>query len=107
MASDSSSGAATARRSDGTRAAILRAARARFASDGYQRATIRAIAADADIDPSMVMRYYGNKAQLFAAAVDVHLRLPDVAQIPRDQLGRTLVAHFIKRWEGDPPTTPC
>ncbi|MEV4140536.1 TetR family transcriptional regulator [Dactylosporangium sp. NPDC049742] len=90
------------RRSDATRAAILRAARERFAADGYQRATIRAIAADAAIDPSMVMRYYGNKAQLFAAAVDVHLRLPDVAGIPRDRLGETLVAHFIRRWEGDP-----
>jgi AcrR family transcriptional regulator len=91
-----------ARRSDATRAGILRAARARFAADGYQRATIRAIAADAGIDPSMVMRYYGNKAQLFAAAVDVDLRLPDVARVPRDRLGETLVAHFIRRWEGDP-----
>ncbi len=35
------------RRSDATRAGILRAARSRFAADGYQRATIRAIAADA------------------------------------------------------------
>ena len=91
-----------ARRSDATRAAILQAARARFAADGYQRATIRAIAADAGIDPSMVMRYYGNKAQLFAAAVDVDLRLPDVSAIPRDRLGETLVAHFLQRWEGDP-----
>lgn len=90
------------RRSDATRAEILRAARARFAADGYQRATIRAIAADAGIDPSMVMRYYGNKTQLFAAAVDVHLHLPDAAGIPRDKLGETLVAHFLKRWEGDP-----
>ncbi|MEV4511804.1 TetR family transcriptional regulator [Dactylosporangium sp. NPDC049525] len=91
-----------ARRSDATRAGILRAARARFAGDGYQRATIRAIAADAGIDPSMVMRYYGNKAQLFAAAVDVDLRLPDATRIPPDRLGETLVAHFIQRWEGDP-----
>lgn len=97
-----SDGPPPARRSDGTRAGILRAARARFAADGYQRATIRAIAADAGIDPSMVMRYYGNKAQLFAAAVDIDLRLPDVARIPRERLGETLVAHFIGRWEGDP-----
>ncbi|HEY3086690.1 MAG TPA: TetR family transcriptional regulator, partial [Jatrophihabitantaceae bacterium] len=62
------------RRSDVTRAEILHAAQTRFATDGYQRATIRAIAADAAIDPSMVMRYYGSKAQLFAAAVDIDLR---------------------------------
>ena len=90
------------RRSDATRAQILRAAQARFAADGYHKATIRAIAADADIDPSMVMRYYGNKAKLFAAAVDLDLRLPDLAAIPKRHLGHRLVAHFLHRWEGDP-----
>jgi AcrR family transcriptional regulator len=90
------------RRSDATRAEILRAAQARFAADGYQKATIRAIAADADIDPSMVMRYYGNKAKLFAAAIDIDLRLPDLTAIPKRHLGTTLVSHFLQRWEGDP-----
>src|SRR6266542_328531 len=79
------------RRSDATRAEILRAAQSRFAHDGYQKATIRAIAADAGIDPSMVMRYYGSKERLFAAAVDLDLRLPDFTSIPRRQLGATLV----------------
>jgi AcrR family transcriptional regulator len=90
------------RRSDLTRAAIMRAAQARFAADGYHRATIRAIAADANIDPSMVMRYYGTKARLFASAVDIDLRLPDLAAIPKGRLGEALVAHFLARWEGDP-----
>jgi AcrR family transcriptional regulator len=80
----------------------LRAARVRFAADGYQNATIRKIAADADIDPSMVMRYYGNKAGLFAAAVDVDLRLPVLADVGRSRLGETLVRHFLSRWEGEP-----
>jgi AcrR family transcriptional regulator len=90
------------RRSDATRAEILRAAQARFTADGYQKATIRAIAADADIDPSMVMRYYGNKTKLFAAAIDIDLHLPDLTAIPKRHLGKTLVAHFLQRWEGDP-----
>jgi AcrR family transcriptional regulator len=90
---------APTRRSDVTRAEILRAARSRFAADGYQRATIRAIAADAGIDPSMVMRYYGSKDGLFAAAVEVDLRLPDLSTIPRRKLGAALVAHFLGRWE--------
>jgi AcrR family transcriptional regulator len=77
----------------------LRAARARFAADGYQRATIRAIAADAGIDPSMVMRYYGNKNRLFTVAVDVDLRLPDLTTIPRRNLGKALVSHFLDRWD--------
>lgn len=89
------------RRSDGTRAAILTAARERFAADGFERATIRAIAADAGIDPSMVMRYYGSKDKLFAAAADFDLRLPDLDGVPRDELGARLVTHFLQRWEGD------
>ena len=90
-----------ARRSDATRAAILRAARERFAADGYDRATIRAIAAEARIDPSMVMRYYGSKEGLFAAAAEFDLRLPALTELPAEQLGELLVRHFLDRWEGD------
>ena len=89
------------RRSDATRAAILAAARERFAADGYERATIRAIAADAEIDPAMVMRYFGNKEKLFAAAAEFDLRLPDPAGIPRGEIGTVMVDHFLNRWEGD------
>ncbi|MEU8028396.1 TetR family transcriptional regulator [Streptomyces sp. NPDC049099] len=88
-----------ARRSDATRTAILDAARERFAADGYERATIRAIAKDARIDPSMVMRYYGSKEGLFAAAVALDLRLPDLAGVPKDEVGRELVGHFLGLWE--------
>ncbi|MGW2423912.1 TetR/AcrR family transcriptional regulator [Streptomyces sp. NPDC001709] len=87
------------RRSDATRAAILDAARERFAADGYERATIRAIAKDARIDPSMVMRYYGSKEGLFAAAVALDLRMPELTAVPRDEVGRTLVGHFLGLWE--------
>lgn len=117
------------RRSDATRAAILTAARERFAADGYERATIRAIARDAEIDPSMVMRYYGNKEGLFAAAAEIDLRLPELSwpegkgtgtdfgveyehvhghvdgighrHGPGDRIGFALVAHFLERWEED------
>ncbi|KAA2254065.1 TetR/AcrR family transcriptional regulator [Solihabitans fulvus] len=88
-----------ARRSDRTRAAILQAARERFAADGYDRATIRAIAADAGIDPSMVMRYYGSKEGLFAAAAEIDLRLPDLTSVPRAEIGARLVGHFLDLWE--------
>lgn len=88
-------------RSESTRTAILRAARQRFAGDGYERATIRAIAADAGIDPSMVMRYFGSKDRLFTAATDVDLHLPDLTGVPRRQVGETLVRHFLKVWEGE------
>ncbi|MFC5834068.1 TetR family transcriptional regulator [Nonomuraea insulae] len=82
-----------------TKAGILAAARERFAADGYDRATIRAIAADAGIDPAMVMRYFGNKERLFAAASEFDLRLPDVRDLPRGEIAATLVRHFLNRWE--------
>ncbi|MET8872423.1 TetR family transcriptional regulator [Nocardia sp. NPDC004604] len=91
-----------ARRSDATRAAILEAARARFAAEGFRKATIRAIAADAAIDPSMVMRYFGSKDGLFAAAVDVRLELPDLASAEPSSLGELLVRRFLAIWEDQP-----
>lgn len=90
---------ASPRRSDATRACILAAARERFAAGGYERATIRAIAGDARIDPSMVMRYYGNKEGLFAAATSADLRMPDFTRVPREDVGRVLVTHFLDMWE--------
>ncbi|MEU3500556.1 TetR family transcriptional regulator [Streptomyces hundungensis] len=84
-----------------TKDAILVAARERFAADGYERATIRAIARDAGIDPSMVMRYFGNKEGLFAAASAIDLRIPKADELPVEGLGAALVAHFLDRWESD------
>lgn len=84
-----------------TKAVILAAAKERFARSGYERATIRAIAADADIDPSMVMRYFGSKDQLFAAAADFDLAIPDLPDVDRDQVGARLVEHFLDRWDRD------
>jgi AcrR family transcriptional regulator len=49
----------------------------------------------------MVMRYFGNKEQLFADAAEFDLELPDLTQIPRDHLGTTIAAHFLDRWERD------
>lgn len=87
------------RRSDATRTAILAAARERFASDGYERATIRAIAKDARIDPSMVMRYYGSKEGLFDAALDVDLRMPGAQALRPQDVGEVMVNHFLILWE--------
>jgi AcrR family transcriptional regulator len=88
-------------RSAATRTAILAAARKLLAQQGYDATTIRAVAAEVGVDPSMVMRYYGNKAGLFAAAVDVDLYLEKVPQSPKKQLGEALARHFLSRWEGE------
>jgi AcrR family transcriptional regulator len=89
------------RSSDETKAVILAAARERFGASGFQAGTIRAIAADAGVDPAMVMRYYGNKDKLFAAAAEFDLKFPDFAGIERAQVGRSLVRHFLERWEDE------
>ncbi len=89
------------RSSEQTKAAILAAARERFGSAGFQATTIRGIAADAGVDPAMVMRYYGSKDKLFAAAAEFDLRFPDFTTMDRAQVGRSLVRHFLERWEDD------
>jgi len=89
------------RKSDRTRASILEAARTQFQQQGYDRTSIRSVAAAARIDPSMVMRYYGSKQGLFAAAAHVDLLLPDLSAVPPRRRGRALIEHFIRRWEGD------
>jgi AcrR family transcriptional regulator len=89
------------RSAEETKRVILAVARERFAADGYENATIRAIATDARIDPAMVMRYFGNKEKLFAAAAEFDLRLPDLGTVPPDQVGAALVRHFLDRWAAD------
>ena len=91
----------------GTREAILAAARARFGDLGYDRTTIRKIAADAGVDAALVHHFYGSKEQLFAAA----MRLPvnprevlDAALAPgaRDKdrsLGEHLLRTVLGVWE--------
>ena len=90
------------RTSEATKAAILAAARSRFAEHGYERTTIRGVAADAGIDASMVMRYFGSKEQLFEAALAIDLHLPDVRDVPPDRVPALFIRHFLDRWEGDP-----
>jgi AcrR family transcriptional regulator len=53
-----------------TRSAILEAATRRFASQGYQCAGVREIAADAGVNAAMVNRYFGSKEGLFAEVVE-------------------------------------
>ena len=87
-------------KSQRTRDAILKAAQELFAEQGYERATIRDIAARASIDPAMVIRYFGSKEGLFASATAFDIRLPDLTAIPKDEIGATLIAHFLEVWEG-------
>jgi AcrR family transcriptional regulator len=54
-----------------TRESILEAARGAFAQAGYDRATIREIAAAAGVDPALVHHYFRDKEALFVAAMEL------------------------------------
>ncbi|MEE4274892.1 MAG: TetR family transcriptional regulator [Thermoleophilia bacterium] len=91
----------------GTREAILEAARACFAETGYDRATIRGIAAGAGVDPALVLHYFGSKEDLFAAALELPVSPQQIfargAAAGADQLGAVIVRTFLEAWE--PPET--
>ena len=72
-----------------TEATILEAARELFAEAGFERATIRAVAARAGVDPALVMQYYGNKEGLFAAAARWHVDHKRLAEAPLSEIPQT------------------
>jgi AcrR family transcriptional regulator len=82
---------------------ILAAARSSFARDGYDGATLRAIAASAGVDPGLVRHYFGSKEHLFVEA----LQFPaDPAEfVPRlltpgpEGVGERLARFFLETWD--------
>ena len=80
---------------DDRRAAIDRAARAIFERRGYASVTVKSIAVAAGVGPTVLSSYYRNKAELFAAVMD--LPFDPTSAIPRlvapglDGLGERLV----------------
>ena len=93
-----------------TRAEVLDAARVLFAERGFSRTTIRAVAADAGVDPSLVHHYFGTKDDLLMAALALptdprELLGPIVAAGP-DGAGERLVRTLLSVWD-DPRVQPA
>ena len=90
-----------------TRDQILKAATALFAENGYDRATIRGIAARAGVDPALVMHYFGSKEALFTEALELPMRPSAVyargMAAGAENVGATVVRTFLEAWE--PPET--
>jgi AcrR family transcriptional regulator len=82
-----------------TRADILSAARQRFAAEGYERTTLRAIAADVGVDAALVTRYFGSKQDLFATATEFVIDLPDLAAADPDDIPGMLLPRYFAVWE--------
>ena len=84
------------------RDAILRAARNYFELHGYERATIRAIAAEAKVDPALVHHYFGSKDRLMVAALELPINPRDVvAELlagDRNTIGERLLRRVLAVW---------
>ena len=92
-------------RQDGVRAreAILDAARKRFAAQGFEGATMRAIARDAGVDPALVSYYFGSKSELFIESLQLPVNPGDAIEAllaeGTDDLGVRLVTRFLQVWD--------
>jgi AcrR family transcriptional regulator len=91
-----------------SREAVLAAAKNRFASDGYERTTLRAIAKDAHVDPSMVLYLFGSKLDLFRESlrliIDPQVLVAALSEADGD-VGARMVRVYMQIWES-PETGP-
>jgi AcrR family transcriptional regulator len=85
-----------------TEAAILTTARRLFAETGFERATIRAVAQQAGVDPALVMQYYGSKEELFAAAMHGAHGGGSVRQAERDEIPAAALRDLLDKFEQPP-----
>jgi AcrR family transcriptional regulator len=90
------------RKGQRTRRRILQAARGVFADLGYERATIRGIAAAAGVDKSSVIQYFGTKQNLFREAVHWTIPVADAIADTPEQTAENLARGMLAAWAADP-----
>jgi AcrR family transcriptional regulator len=88
-----------------TEARILSSARELFAAAGYERTSIRAVAAAAGVDPGLVMHHFGSKARLFERAA--HLSPPPEGPPAGTAAGvaEALLRRLVVRMAAEPVTS--
>jgi len=90
-----------------TREQILTAAGELFSELGFERTTMRAVAARADVDAALIHHYFVNKEGLLAAAlvlpVDPAALLAGLNKDPA-HAGEAVVRRVLGVWEADPQT---
>jgi AcrR family transcriptional regulator len=91
-------------RSAPTRRAILAAAQNRFAKEGYEKATLRAIAQDAGVTAAMVLRYFDSKAHLFARSTAAGFVDLDLRRLPHEEFGVRFTRAALEPWEAGSDT---
>ncbi|MBV9231013.1 MAG: TetR family transcriptional regulator [Chloroflexi bacterium] len=84
------------RNAEETRAALLAAARLRFARDGYEATNLRDIAADAGVNVALIPRYFGSKEGLFQTVIIFDRnRIALAMQGPPEQLAERLLKNAL------------
>jgi AcrR family transcriptional regulator len=82
-----------------TRDDIVAAAAARFAASGYDATSLRQVAADADVDPALVRRFFGSKEGLFtevaSALIDPAAAVAAVTGGTPQAAGERLLRYFL------------
>src|SRR5581483_9115288 len=91
---------------EGRRADVLAAARRLFAMHGYAQTSIRAIAAQADVNHALVLSYFGDKEGLFMEAVGRFEIPSDALDGPIDGMGARIARAYMERWESMPEDDP-
>jgi AcrR family transcriptional regulator len=81
--------------------AILEAARELFAEHGFERTTIRAVAARAGVDPALVMQRHGSKDGLFAEASRWRPDAETVLHAARGDVAAAALRDVFSRFEGE------
>lgn len=89
-----------------TKAAILAAARLQFGQNGLERTTIRSVAKAANVDPALVMHYFGNKDKLFAEAARLDIAPPDLSGVAPEDVAGVMLPLFAEVWGPDGPFLP-
>ena len=88
-----------------SRDAVLSAAKQRFATEGYEKTTLRAIAQDAHVDPSMVLYLFGSKEELFRESlrliIDPEVLVAALTGAADDDpdIGTRMVRTYLRIWE--------
>jgi AcrR family transcriptional regulator len=80
-----------------TRLRLLEAARERFRAQGYEATTVRQIALDVDVDPALIIRYFGSKEALWAEVTLSNTDFDSVLAGERSELGARLAALVIAK----------
>ncbi|UQX87752.1 TetR family transcriptional regulator [Jatrophihabitans telluris] len=89
--------------SEDTRDHLINSARVLFAANGFNGTSVRAIAARAGVDASLIRHYFGDKAGLLVASMALPVNPVDLVREAFEQgpagLGSRIIRTFLTAWD--------